>query len=241
VEEISATGTEELLDLLLESHDLATFLGRLSEVAARDLSERDQVRCSVTVARERRKETIASSDEVAAAMDEIQYSCGEGPCQDAVVTGHSVDVPDLLEDSRYPRYREAMASSGMRSIFATPIPLPSASKASAALNCYSSEPGFPPSRQARAEDLAALASKSVLLAVRFANEADRAADLASAMENRTAIDLAAGVIMAQSGCSQEKAINILKTASMNRNLKLRDVATSILARFDDTDPTTHFS
>ena len=242
VSEISVTGTEELLDLLLESHDLTTFLQRLAEVAARDLSgPADQVHCSVTVARERRRDTIANSDEAAARMDEIQYSCGEGPCQDCVVTGQPIDVPDLLNDPRYPRYRKAMADTGIRSIFAAPIPLPSASRASAALNCYSSEPGFPPSLQARAEELASLAARSVVLAVRFANEMDRATDLAAAMESRTAIDLAAGVIMAQSGCSQEKAIHVLKTASMNRNVKLRDVATSILARFDDTDPTTYFS
>jgi hypothetical protein len=239
MEELSATGSEELLDLFLESNDLVTFLQRLSAVAARDLSGTDDVHCSVTVARDRRKETIANSDELAAAMDEIQYSCGEGPCTDAVNTGHSIDVSDLFNDDRYPRYRKAMEAKGIHSIFATPIPLPTASRASAALNCYSSEPGF--DRQGRAEELAALAAKSVLLAVRFENESDRAADLAAAMESRTAIDLAAGVIMAQSGCSQEKAIDVLKTASMNRNVKLREVATSILARFDDADPTTYFS
>jgi GAF domain-containing protein len=239
MEELSATGSEDLLDLLLDSDDLATFLQRLCEVAAGDLSGPDEVHCSVTVSRERRKDTIASSGEMAAAMDEIQYSCGEGPCTDAVKTGHSINVPDLLEDERYPRYRKAMEGKGIRSIFATPIPLPSTAKASAALNCYSSEPGF--DGQSRAEDLAALAAKSVLLAVRFENESDKASDLAAALESRTAIDLAAGVIMAQSGCSQEKAIDVLKTASMNRNVKLRDIATSILARFDDADPKTYFS
>jgi hypothetical protein len=239
MEELSATGSEELLDLFLESGDLVTFLNRLSEVAARDLSGPDDVHCSVTVARERRKDTIASSDEVAEAMDEIQYSCGQGPCTDAVNTGHSVNVPDLFKDERYPRYRKAMEGKGIRSIFAAPIPLPVASRATAALNCYSAEPDF--QGQSRAEDLAALAAKSVLLAVRFENEADKASDLAAALESRTAIDLAAGVIMAQSGCSQEKAIDVLKTASMNRNVKLRDIATSILARFDDADPRTYFS
>lgn len=241
MEEISATGSEDLLDLLLESADLVTFLQRLAEVAARDLSGPDAVHCSVTVIRERKRETVASSDEVAEVMDEIQYSCGEGPCQEAVLSGHSVDVPDLLDDPRYPRYRKAMADSGIRAVFAAPIPLPVEARASAALNCYSSEPGVPGSRQERAEELAALAAKSVLLAVRFENQSDRATDLAAAMESRTAINLAVGVIMAQSGCNQEKAIELLKAASMNRNVKLRDIAGTILARFDDANPETYFS
>ncbi|MDQ0769321.1 AmiR/NasT family two-component response regulator [Pseudarthrobacter defluvii] len=65
-------------------------------------------------------------------------------------------------------------------------------------------------------------------------------DLAAALESRTAIDLAAGIIMAQTGCSQKEAINILMKASSNRNEKLRDVALSVLARFNGAVPTTHF-
>lgn len=194
MEEFSVVRSEEFvvrpegfLDLLLESHDLASFLQQLAELAALDLSGASEVHCSVTLARERRRDTIAHSDDVAEQMDELQYSCGEGPCQDAAMTGHAVDVPDLLCDLRYPRYRRAMSRTGIRSIFAAPIPLPSASRASAALNCYSAEPGFPSDRKARAEQIAALAAKSVLLALRFANEWERAVHLPAASESRTGI------------------------------------------------------
>jgi AmiR/NasT family two-component response regulator len=46
--------------------------------------------------------------------------------------------------------------------------------------------------------------------------------------------------MAQTGCSQKEAVNILMKASSNRNEKLRDVALSVLARFNGATPTTHF-
>ena len=243
---LDGSGPEILMDMLLDSSDLAAFLTRVSEIAARDLSESPEtegaVHCSVTVGRQNRKATVASSDAIASAMDERQYASGQGPCEESVVTQKPVYVPDIRADRRYPRYAAAMADSEMRSIFAAPIPLPPTSKAEAALNCYcSAVDGFTPGLRDRVQELGALVSKAVHLAVKFANEADKSADLAAALESRTAINLAAGVIMAQSGYTQAQAIEVLKKASNHRNLKLRDVAAAVLARFDESDPTTSFS
>ncbi|WP_139346626.1 GAF and ANTAR domain-containing protein [Sinomonas mesophila] len=235
----------DLLDLFLDSADLAAFLARVSELAARALSApgaEGTVHCSVTVGRENRRDTVGSSDEAAAAMDERQYASGQGPCSEAVSTQRAVYVPDLRTDRRYPRYTAALADSDLRSVFAAPIPLPASSKADAALNCYSSAvDGFPPELQGRVAELAGLVSKTIHLAVKFASEADRSSDLAAALESRTAINLAVGVIMAQSGYSQAQAIEVLKAASNHRNIKLRDVAAAVLARFDEEGPTTSFS
>ena len=243
---LDGSGPEILMDMLLDSSDLAAFLTRVSEIAARDLSESREaeapVHCSVTVGRKNRKATVASSDAVASAMDERQYASGQGPCAESVATQKPVYVVDVRTDRRYPRYAAAMADTDMRSIFAAPIPLPPTSAAEAALNCYSSAiDGFPPQVRDRVQELAGLVSKAVHLAVKFANEADKSADLNAALESRTAINLAAGVIMAQSGYSQAQAIEVLKKASNHRNLKLRDVAAAVLARFDESDPTTSFS
>ncbi|GAB4098388.1 GAF and ANTAR domain-containing protein [Sinomonas halotolerans] len=237
------TGAEssEHLELLLESADLASFLQRLAEIACRDLSVAGEVHCSVTVTREPSRTTVATSDAVAAAMDELQYSSGEGPCQESAETAQTVYVPDIATEPRYPRYRRAMASTPVRSVFATPIPLPPEKSISAALNCYSTAAdAFPPREQARAEGLAALTSRAILLAVQFADERDRVKDLEAALESRTAIDLACGIIMAQTSCSQARAMEILKTASMNRNIKVRDIALQMIARFDENEPVTNF-
>jgi AmiR/NasT family two-component response regulator len=53
--------------------------------------------------------------------------------------------------------------------------------------------------------------------------------LKAALESRTTIDLAIGIIMGQNRCSQEAAFKILKNASSTRNAKLRDVAATIVA------------
>ena len=55
------------------------------------------------------------------------------------------------------------------------------------------------------------------------------------------IDLATGAIMAQNRCGQDTAIKILKIASSTRNVKLRDIAASVV-RSISQDPRvrTHF-
>jgi hypothetical protein len=73
------------------------------------------------------------------------------------------------------------------------------------------------------------ASKALRLAVRISQLAEAKNHLTAAMESRTVIDLAAGAIMAQNRCSQESAMKILKIASSSRNLKLRDIAASVVA------------
>lgn len=85
------------------------------------------------------------------------------------------------------------------------------------------------------------ASKALRLAVRISQPAEAKAHLTAALESRTTIDLATGAIMAQNRCSQETAIKILKTTSSTRNLKLRDIATSVVASVSqDPKVRTHF-
>lgn len=63
----------------------------------------------------------------------------------------------------------------------------------------------------------------------------------TAMDSRTAIDLAVGANMGQNRCSQDEAIAILRAASQGRNMKLRDLAVNLLASLGQTGPVrTHF-
>nr|WP_214865437.1 ANTAR domain-containing protein [Arthrobacter sp. ISL-30] len=133
-----------------------------------------------------------------------------------------------------------MAGSPMRSILAVPIALKTAG--AAALNTYSPQPGpVPEDVKKTLLDFTTVAARAVTLGIRLQTQAEKSTDLAAALESRTAIDLAAGVIMAQTGCDQKQAVNILMKASNNRNEKLRDVALTVLARFNgSTTPSTHF-
>jgi hypothetical protein len=57
------------------------------------------------------------------------------------------------------------------------------------------------------------------------------ADLQAAMEKRSAIDSACGVLMAQNQCSHDEAFDLLRRPSNTRNQKLNEVALGILDGF----------
>jgi GAF domain-containing protein len=237
--EWTSAAVAELQGILLDSPDLKSFLARLTEVAATEMSDGRAVCCSITLVRQGRGTTVASSDDVALGLDEVQYAGREGPCVTALRTDRAVEVHDLVHEDRWPAYRRAARESGIRSVLAVPIAL--GPGAQAALNCYAVDAGaFGDQARASAQSFAHLVSSSVRLAVRIEVETDRSADLMAALESRTAINLATGVIMAESGCTQEHAVDILRRASIARNVKLHDVASQILARFGEADPITHF-
>ncbi|MBT2566961.1 GAF and ANTAR domain-containing protein [Arthrobacter sp. ISL-85] len=237
---LTHSGTDVLIDVLLDSPDMAVFLQRLVEISTRELGQvLTEAHCSVTVWRNRRPVTVCSSDPETAVMDEVQYASNQGPCMQTARTGQVCEVVDLRTETRWPRYTRAMTGSPMRSILAIPIALKTAG--AAALNTYSPHPGpVPDNVKKTLLDFTAVAARAVTLSVKLQTQAEKSADLAAALESRTAIDLAAGVIMAQTGCDQKQAVGILVKASSNRNEKLRDVALSVLARFNGTTPTTHF-
>ena len=63
--------------------------------------------------------------------------------------------------------------------------------------------------------------------MRIAALTDTAQNLRAAMDSRTTIDVAAGIIMAQKRCSHDVAIAILMKASSLRNIKLCEVAAAL--------------
>lgn len=232
--------TAALQDMVLESDDVQEFLTGLATIAAESFSGTyGEVFCGVTLLRPNSMITVASSSDRAREVDEVQYGFDDGPCLRASRTGELVHVRDFSTESRFPQYREAIASYGLRSALGIPIRLDHG--ASAGLDFYSTEPdAFDDTGIKVAEGIARDASKSLRLAVRIAKLSDTARHLKTAMASRTQIDIAIGVIMAQNRCSQDQAFDILKRASSAQNTKLRDLAARILADIGQAQPVTHF-
>ncbi|WAP50681.1 ANTAR domain-containing protein [Arthrobacter sp. ATA002] len=64
--------------------------------------------------------------------------------------------------------------------------------------------------------------------------------LRAALESRTTIDLAVGIIMVQNKCSQDEAFAILHRAAGNRNVKLRDLVSRVVQAVTAETVKTHF-
>ena len=80
----------------------------------------------------------------------------------------------------------------------------------------------------RAENFAENASGALTLAIRLASHAALIEQLRSSLTSRTVIDQALGIIMAREQCNQSRAFAILRSASQNSNVKLRDIASAVV-------------
>ncbi|WP_258727032.1 GAF and ANTAR domain-containing protein [Cellulomonas sp. NS3] len=171
--------------------------------------------------------TVASSDPAAEACERTADERAEGPSAAARRQGRMVVVPDVEDDTRWPRWADATRACGFRSVVAVPGRLEG--EAQLLLTLYSPTPD--------AWDGAALATavgyaQELAHALTVCRSAQRQAEvnshLKAALASRATIDQAMGVIMAQNRCSAEDAFAILRTASQHRNTKLRDVAVAII-------------
>jgi GAF domain-containing protein len=238
---LDASVAAQLQDLVISSNDVNSFLAELCELSAVSLSDAlgHEVSCAVTLSRHHRTTTAAWSNPQARLFDEIQHSFGEGPCLHAMTTGTTVLIRDTRTDTRWPEYGLAIATQGQLSVLGVPLTLDAG--AAAALNVFAPIPDvFDAAAIQKAELFACHAEKALRLAVRIGVRQQPAEDLRSAMESRTAIDLAAGIIMGQNRCSQAGAMAILTKASSGRNQKLRDVAEKLVASFAAAGSATHF-
>lgn len=231
---------DELQRLVLDSTHVQEFLTQLSRHAAESLSDGDiTVHCGVTLLRDRRPGSVASSSERARYMDEMQHSFDEGPCLSAARNGAVFHASDLETETRWPLYIGQIRDAGISSIMAVPFNLED--EAQGALNLYGEHAhAFDVEKQAMALSYASQASASLRLAVRIAKLADRTEDLKAAMASRTIIDVAVGVVMGQNRCSQDEAFAILQRASSTRNVKLREVAARIVNAAGPGEVSTHF-
>jgi len=223
----------QIYDLLIAGAGFEEFLGDLATLA-RDHIDGD-LSVGVTVLRDGRYVTAASSDGRALELDEVQYDAGYGPCLHSLETCSEVYVPDFELESRWPDYTRRVKASGLKASLSVPVTVDE--RAAGALNVYRFDAAeIGEAQRADAQRLAAEAGRAMVLAVRQARQLQVNADLQSAMASRRVIDQAIGVIMAQNRCRADEAFAVLRQASQHRNTKLRQVAADVVTSVSGQPP-----
>ena len=215
-----------LLSLRLGDVALADVLDRLVTLARDELEGADEV--SITLVRRDRPWTAAHTGDLALAADEMQYERGYGPCIDAGVSGTMLRVDDMRSETRWPDYAATVVARGVLASLSVPLPLQT--DVVGALNCYArTTAAFAGDDQAgTATELADHIAVAVANAVAYADTAEYAGQMREAMVGRAVIEQAKGVIMAQNRCGADEAFDVLRRASMGRNVKLRTVAEALV-------------
>jgi hypothetical protein len=141
----------------------------------------------------------------------------------------------MPSETRWGPFPSQAAALGVRSSMSYPLVTGEATVG--ALNMYaftSLEPDV--GRNARAAQFADRAAGALSVGLRMAEQNSENANLRVALSSRTVIDQAIGILMAQQQCNAEDAFAILRQASEGRNVKLRDVATQIVAGVEPRSP-----
>jgi GAF domain-containing protein len=224
---------KELQNALLNTGSVEAFLHEIAVLAAR-LTE-DGLSCGMTMQSNGRPVTVACSDPVAAKVDAAQYELDDGPCLHAMRNGRLARIEDTADKMRWPDFEAQAESHGIRSCLA--LPLSAAGQPVGALNLYArAASAFGPAEARNAETFADNASGALTLAMRLASHAALIEQLRSSLVSRTVIDQALGVVMAREHCTQARAFAILRSASQNSNVKLRDVASAIITSISGEPP-----
>lgn len=229
---IGAEMRERLHQAQLGTVSAATFLKQVTVLAAETIDA--QAACGIMLLRDGEPVTIASSDERAHELDEAQIAASEGPCLDASITGEVIRVHDLAADDRWSAHTSVALEQGVRSVLCLPMTL--AENTVGAIDIYAFEPyEFNDVDFFVLDDFRVEAARAITLALRYQELVDANGQLRAGMVTRRLIDQAVGIIMAQSRCGSDQAFEMLRQASQNRNVKVRDLAYLIISRATDAE------
>lgn len=233
---VPASDIDELHSSLLKTESVEQFLADLAALAAGEPA--DGVSCGITVQSQGQPFTAGYSDDLAARADEVQYKADRGPCLHALRDQHIVRVDHIDSEARWPEFETLARSLGLRSCLAVPLPDGQGGNHSlGAINLYARDAAaFDGDETRRAVRFARNAAGALALARRLAAYVALTAQLRSAMAARSVIDQALGIIMAREGCGQDRAFEILRAASQRSNVKIRDIATSMVTRVSGEPP-----
>jgi len=224
---IDPTGVlAELTKAVTSANQMNIVLDEVLQLIKRRIPGTDET--SITLIRNEKAYTVASSGSLATALDEIQYAAGYGPCLTAARTDELHTIDDTATESRWPDFVVHAREQGLGS--SVSLPMPVESYLVGALNIYSLTPhAFDADSVVLAQALAAHVTVALGHAESDWGMLEKNQNLQLALQSRGVIDQAKGIIMATSKCTAADAFQQLRNVSMSQNIKLADIAASLVA------------
>jgi GAF domain-containing protein len=162
-----------------------------------------------------------ASDQTAEKADKLQVELHEGPGFLAVADSRTSLVSDTAADTRWPRWAHGMRDLHLGSALA--VRLWTSQSTLGALNLYARSPDwFDPDALAAAE----VFGHHVSIALFTAKQEE---SLWQAIDARTLVGRAQGILMERFGIDDEAALQVLRRHSQNTNTKLNEVARILIS------------
>lgn len=188
---------------------------------------------SLMMRRNNRIETVASSDEVATRIDELERALGEGPCLDAIDENQPDQhfCADLTDGSMWPRLAttileqtEVRGMAGLR--------LRQGGERVGALNVFSDTAG---ALSEHSLDQAIMITAFASVALAALERGEEATTLRRGLESNREIGKAVGLLMVLHDLDDERAFQMLAKVSQEMNVKVAEVAAQVVAHHRPKD------
>jgi hypothetical protein len=217
---------------LVEDDDVATTLGRFVSRVVRTVPECEEASITVLVGDQaeivaRYHQTTDPVAEPARAPLAQQMVMPEGPLYDTLTYGEPHRVSDLAADHRWPEFAATAINAGYRS--ALLLPLPAMNGSSAAFSLFSAKVDAFGSTSYDIVLLFALHAGVTFDNLQLFNDSRSLIDqLRTALTTRTVIGQAQGVLMHRYAITSSVAFDVLKRASQDNNVKLRELSNDLV-------------
>jgi ANTAR domain len=209
------------LQIIFETGSVSDTLGQVAKIAVATIEGCDFAGVLLT---ERVAVTGASQTGLHMDLvDSLQSHKCEGPCLDPKSHQAIFDAVGLEYDDLWPNHAPAASSAGMHNVLAAPL------GESGVLNLYARCPAsFGDADRVKGALLASFANIALSVARVRETENRRTHNLKVALGTREIIGQAEGILMERERITGDQAFDILRRASQNLNIKLREVAQSLI-------------
>jgi GAF domain-containing protein len=176
---------------------------------------------AVSLFEDNKATTVAASEEAIREVVEQQFRIGAGPSISAYTSREPVYSPALVDDPRWPEYGALMSQHvGLNCAYAVPLAI--RDKPVGVLSVFGKKPdAFDEDDRSTAQVIAAHAAVAVA-------ESVGQEQLEAALNSRTVIGQATGVVMERWGLDAAAAFSVLRRLSQTHNVKIRDIAARIV-------------
>lgn len=232
---------EEILELaqelteisrLVENDDVGTTLSRFVRRVVQTVPDCEEA--AITVRADGQSEIVARHHKVADAVAEpsraalgAELVTDSGLMHETLEYGEPRRIPDLAADHRFPSFAASAINAGYRSCLF--LPLPSAGRDAAAFSLFSAKPD---AFGETSYDLvllftlhAGVAFDNVKL---YGDSSKLLTQLRAALETRTVIAQAQGILMHRYELASDVAFEVLKRCSQDANVRLRSVSLELV-------------
>jgi hypothetical protein len=216
----------ELSKLLLSNETVGTTLDAIAHLAVQTVPGCDAA--SVSLVKGKNISTLGSSDEVATALDAIQYETGQGPCLDAIGKDAAwFQLDSMHEDKLWPAFSERATDKGFESLLAFTLKVDDDTLG--ALNLYARRPSaFDEKDRETGAIYAAHAAIALTNAQTHEKDARLRKELDEALSVQHVIGQAQGILMEREFHTADEALEILRARAQDVKERIGATAQQII-------------